>query len=180
LRPSCRGRPPPPQTYGTSATGTYRPKDEEAFSDYVKRHLEGDLGRRGVVVNREVVIRRGEGAGRGERTDIHVDAVVRGPGAEEHRTVTVIVEVKGSWYQRLYHAMQAQLVERYLRDNESQHGLYLVGWFNCPQWDDTDRRKATAIRRDLEETRERLEAKAAELSEGELRIKPLIINTALR
>jgi hypothetical protein len=25
--------------------------------------------------------------------------------------------------------------------DDGEHGLYLVGWFVCPQWDDTDGRK---------------------------------------
>lgn len=75
--------------------GVYRPKDEEAFSDYVKRHLQEDLEGKGVVVNREVVVRRGEGAGRGERTDVHVNAVAQDPRADEQVAVTLTIEAKG-------------------------------------------------------------------------------------
>jgi hypothetical protein len=56
----------------------WRPKDENSLSDYVKIHLDKDLRQRGVIVNREVEIRHGHG----ERTDIHVDAIIRGPGKE--------------------------------------------------------------------------------------------------
>lgn len=87
--------PAAPDLWNERDDRTYRPKDEEAFSDYVKRHLHGDLEGRGVVVNREVVIRKGEGPGRGERTDVHVDAVVQDSRAGEHDTVTVIIEAKG-------------------------------------------------------------------------------------
>ena len=41
----------------------FRPVDENAYSDYVKRHLERDLKYGGIIVNREVEIRRGEGSG---------------------------------------------------------------------------------------------------------------------
>lgn len=172
--------PAAPDLWNERDDGTYRPKDEEAFSDYVKRHLQEDLEGRGVVVNREVVIRRGEGPGRGERTDVHVNAVVRDPRVEEHETVTIIIEAKGCWYYHLFKAMETQLVGRYLRDNQCRHGLYLVGWFNCPQWDDEDRRKKTAARRDPREVQERLETRATDLSQENLYIGSVVLNTALR
>jgi len=111
----------------------WRPKDENSFSDYVKIHLDENLKQRGVVVNREVEIRRGAGPNRGERTDIHVDAVAHNTDGEAYDSVTVIIEVKGCWHPELDHAMKTQLVDRYLKDNRCQHGLYLVGWFNCDQ-----------------------------------------------
>ncbi len=39
----------------------YRPKDENLLSDYVKLHLERELKQRGVIVLREVEIRRRQG-----------------------------------------------------------------------------------------------------------------------
>jgi hypothetical protein len=154
--------------------------DEEAFSNYVKRHLHDDLEGRGIIVNREVVISRGEGASRGERTDVQVDAVVRDSRVEEHKTVTIIVEAKGCWHRRLYKEMEVQLANRYLRNNGFKYGLYLVGWFNCPQWDLQDSRQKTAARRNMVETQKRLETRASELSEGDLHIRAVILNTALR
>jgi hypothetical protein len=172
--------PAAPDLWNERDDGTYRPKDEEAFSDYVKRHLQEDLEGRGVVVNREVVIRQGEGPGRGERTDVHVNAVVRDPRVEEHETVTVIIEAKGCWYYHLFKAVETQLVGRYLKDNQCRHGLYLVGWFYCLQWDNEDRRKKIASRRDPCEVQKRLETRATELSQGDLHIESIILNSALR
>ena len=54
----------------------------------MKRHFETDLMGRGIVVNREVEIRRGQ------ETDIRVDAISYGPDGTAE-TVTAIVEVKG-------------------------------------------------------------------------------------
>jgi hypothetical protein len=105
---------------------------------------------------------------------------VQVPRIEEHEAVTIIVEAKGCWYYQLYKAMETQLVGRYLRDNECRHGLYLVGWFNCPQWDDEDRRKKTAARRDSRKVRELLETRATELSLEGLHIRSIVLNTALR
>ncbi len=161
-------------------TNVFRPKDENRFSDYVKRHLDEDLKKRGVVVNREVEIRRGEGAGQGERTDILVDAIMRKQNKEVYDSVTVIVEVKGCWNPELNHAMKIQLMDRYLKDNHCQHGLYLVGWFNCNQWDNKDSRKQRSPKINIDEARKQFDKRATELSQQSTRIKAFVINTALR
>ncbi len=158
----------------------WRPKDENSFSDYVKIHLDEDLRQRGVIVNREVEIRRGFGPGQGERTDIHVDAVVRGSQGEVHDSVMAIIEVKGCWNPELKHAMKAQLVDRYLQDNRCHHGVYLVGWFNCNQWDERDYRKRQAPKISTAEARHQFDAQATELSEQGTRIKAVILHAALR
>ena len=156
-------------------------KDENSLSDYVKIHLDEDLRQRGVVVNREVEIRRGQGSSRqGERTDIHVDAVVRGRGGDVYDSVMAIVEVKGCWNQELAQAMKTQLADRYLQDNRCQHGLYLVGWFNCDQWDNNGYRKSQAPKISTDEAQRQFDAQAAELSQHDLRIKAIILNTTLR
>jgi len=158
----------------------YRPKDENRFSDYVKRCLVEDLKERGIIVNREVEIRRGEGEGKGERTDIHVDAVMRNQCNEVYDSITVIIEVKGCWHQELNLAMKTQLVDRYLKDNRCKHGLYLIGWFNCPQWDNKNSRKQQSPKISIEEARKQFDAQAAELSQQSTRIKAFVMNTALR
>lgn len=158
----------------------FRPKDENRFSDYVKRHLDEDLRERGIVVNREVEIRRGEGLGQGERTDIHVDAVMRNQCKEVYDSITVIIEAKGCWHQDLDHAIKTQLVDRYLKDSRCQYGLYLVGWFNCIQWDDNDYRKKRSQNISINEARKQFDKRATELSQQSTRIKAFVINTALR
>jgi hypothetical protein len=153
----------------------WRPKDENSFSDYVKIHLDENLKQRGVIVNREVEIRRGAGPSRGERTDIHVDAVARNPDGEAYDSVTVIIEVKGCWHQELDRAMETQLVERYLKDNRCKYGLYLVGWFNCDQWDERDSRKKRAPRRSTAEAQQTLDSQAESLSQEGLHIKAVVL-----
>ena len=113
--------------------GVYRPKDEEHLSDTVARHLRGDLVDRGIIANREVQIRRREvpaaaGGQPGERTDIRVDVATRPPAGGDLEILTAIIEVKGCWHPEVATAMQTQLVDRYLRENRCQTGLYLVGW----------------------------------------------------
>jgi hypothetical protein len=158
----------------------YRPIDENGFSDYVKRHLEVDLKQRGIITNREVEIRHGEGSGKGEHTDIHVAAVVRGSNGKNHDSVSVIIEVKGCWHKERNTAMKTQLVDRYLKDNPCQHGMYLVGWFNCDQWDEEDYRKKGCPKYSIDKARKQFDAQAAELSQQGTRIKAFVMNTALR
>jgi len=160
--------------------GKYRPKDESRFSDYAKRHLEEDIKEKGIIVNREVEIRHGEGSGLGEKTDIHVDAVIRDKNREIYDSITVIIEVKGCWHKELKQAMKTQLVDRYLKDNRCQYGLYLVGWFDCAQWDNEDYRKAQVPKLTIDQAQELFDAQAVELSQQGKHIKALCINTALR
>src|SRR5258708_26860747 len=154
---------------GDESQKRYRPKDENSLSDYVKLHLERDLKQRGIIVLREVEIRRAMGGDPGERTDLYVDAYVPGPDHTKIDILTVIIEVKGCWHREVETAMQTQLVERYLKDNPGRHGLYLIGWFNCPRWDRTDYRKDDAPQINLEEAQaqytqqaERLTAQSAD------------------
>ena len=158
----------------------FKPVDENAFSDHVKRHLDRDLRQGGIIVNREVEIRRGEGSGTGQRTDIHVDAVVKGERGQVFDIVTVIIETKGCWNKELDTAMKTQLSNRYLRENQYHHGLYLVGWFNCRQWDDNDYRKKRAPRMTLQDAKEKFANQAEELSGAEKSIRAFVMNTALR
>ena len=162
------------------AKNKYKPVDENAFSDYVKRHLDSDLKKEGIIVNREVEIRRGEGSGTGERTDIHVDAIVKDDQGQVFDVVTVIIETKGCWSQGLDSAMKDQLLNRYLCESQCNQGLYLVGWFNCEQWDDDDDRKKKAPKKGLQEAREKFANQAKELSGTEKSIRAFVMNAALR
>ncbi len=45
--------------------------------------------------------------------------------------VRVITELKGFWHPEVKTAMETQLRDRYLRENQCGHGLYLVMWFLC-------------------------------------------------
>lgn len=107
----------------------FRPKEEERLSDALKLHLEDDLVGRGIVANGEVVIRGGSGGRPGERTDIHIDAIIPGHRSGVFDRVTAVVEAKGCWNGEVLTAMRDQLRDRYLDEGGSRHGLYVVGWF---------------------------------------------------
>lgn len=143
-----------------------RPKDETHLSDYIKRHLETDLNRIGLVVNREVQIRRSVPGAKatGQDTDIIVEApLIHEPGNSKD-VLRVIIEVKGCWHPEVKTAMASQLVERYLLQNECQHGIYVVGWFHGVHWDDSDYRKKTRPWGSLSAAREFLDNQATELT----------------
>lgn len=149
-----------------------KPKDESALSDFVKLHLEKDLKARQIIVNREVQIHRKE------KTDIHVDTFVRQADTQQVDMISVIIEVKGSWNRELKTAMKTQLKDRYLQNNHCQHGLYLVGWFNCDQWDADDYRKAEAPKLTLHAVQQRLEAQGRDLSGDGVYIETLVLDTS--
>ena len=133
------------------------------------------------VANREVVIRRKQGDGKpGERTDIHVDAISEDENSN-YDVVTVIVEAKGCWNTGVDTAMEEQLVGRYLLDNRCRHGIYLIGWFHCAQWDTSDPRFTLASPADLPLTRHKFEDQAIELS-GRARkvVRAFVLDAALR
>jgi hypothetical protein len=151
----------------------WRPKYENYFSDYIKRHLEEDLPDRGIIVNREVKILRRE------RTDLRIDAVSLNKENKAEDQLTVIIEVKGCWNPKLKTAMKEQLVGRYLKNNRCKHGIYLVGWFNCESWDKTDYKYRKAAKIDKDEAQAMFDQQAKELSKEDLNIKAVVIDTSL-
>jgi len=153
---------------------TFKPRDEDSLSDYIKIHLDDDLKKRGIVVNREVQIHRKQ------RTDIHVDAAIKRSEEDVSDTITVVVEVKGSWNVELNHAMQTQLVDKYLRDNHSHHGLYVVGWFASQLWDDNDWRKSKIGKLSIEDAVTQFSTQASQLSEGTTHVRALVLDATFR
>ena len=149
-----------------------KPKDESALSDFVKLHLEKDLKARQIIVNREVQIHRKE------KTDIHVDTFVRQADTQQVDMISVIIEVKGSWNRELETAMKTQLKDRYLRNNHCQYGLYLVGWFNCDQWDAQDYRRRDVLNLTLDEAKQKFSTQASELSLNSAHIEAFLLNTS--
>jgi hypothetical protein len=152
-----------------STNATIRtPKDENTFSDFVASLLTLDLGGRGIVVNREVEIQRGQ------ETDIYVNAITNTKAEGEFASVTVTIEVKGCWHRELKSAMKDQLVDRYLRDKKCSHGIYLVGWFYCAEWSDEARKQDCPKSRD--ELVEMLTTQAEELTTGALTVHCSILD----
>ena len=172
-----------PDLWNIQAGGKARPKEEEALSDYVTRFLQQKLEQRGVVLSREVQIRRkvGQGGGMGEEIDIYISAVTQDPRNKVFKTVSVIVEVKGSWNKDLKTSLEQQLARRYLADNNVRHGIYLVGWPTCPQWDQNDSKWTKTPKWTLEAAKAFFEKQAEAVSSREnVTIQSVVLNTGLR
>jgi hypothetical protein len=166
-----------PALWNDLGKGVFRPKEENWLSDYVAQHLRRDLKDRGIILNREVEIRRRSSPSGepGEETDIQVDAIL----PRSHGQLTVIVEVKGCWHKELQTAMESQLLGRYLRENRFRYGLYLVGWYVCPQWDKTHDALNRVPFDDLGAARSFFEDQAARLSTAEKSLRAYVLNAAL-
>ncbi len=160
----------------------YRPKDENTFSDYIKRHLDDDLKKR-IITTREPQIRKGRGNRPGENLDITVEL----PATDNRPSLKVIIECKGCWHTDIYNAMKNQLVDRYLKDNSCQYGLYLVGWYGCSICYNQTCRNKNNIKKTkpcqkgaINDLKAGLEKQANDLSKNGLYIKMFVLNVALR
>lgn len=155
----------------------FRPKSENDLSDYIKTYLEDDLRHSGIVAMREVEISRRQGIGGkpGERTDIYVAGIVN----RTNELIRVVIEVKGCWHENVLGAMKEQLVDRYLKDKD-YCGIYLIGWFDCHQWDGKDPRRKKIPNLTLKEARNEFDRQANSLSKNGKTIKSFVLNCALR
>jgi hypothetical protein len=163
-----------PAAFDLWNTSTYKPKSENECSDYITRYLREELKERGVIIAREVEIRRSTLPGTGERTDIHVDVAVEA----ESRTVSIVIEVKGCWNKGIPDDMSDQLAHRYLRDN-SRTGIFLVCWFQSAVWDASDPRK-NDCKKDPAALSDTLQKEALALRKESSDIRPMIVNCSLR
>ncbi|SIN91326.1 NACHT domain-containing protein [Agromyces cerinus] len=154
-----------PESHLLWDTHSRRPKSEDEISDYVRNALLQEVAGNGIVVNREVQVRRNRPSGVPERTDLRIDAL-RSESASGDATLTVIVESKGSWNAELVDALEGQLVDRYLRDHPGAGGVYLVFWFDGDYWSDQDPRRAPALSRTRELVEARLSAAHAALADS--------------
>jgi hypothetical protein len=155
-----------------------RPKTEPRLSECIELHLRDDIGRLGVIVNREVEISNYRGLGLGERVDLLVSCHRRA-GTSHSGSLALAIEVKGCWNAHLHEAMETQLVQRYLSKGGLQAGLYVVGYFQCPNWADDDQRKADSLRNtsgDLSALSQRFVAQAARLTSERFRVSAFVLD----
>ena len=155
----------------------FTPKDENAFSDELKRSLEEEL--KGVIISREVEIRKTISSDQhtGQNIDIRIDVL------NDHGRFSVIIEVKGCWNPGLNKNIETQLADRYLANNaDCNHGIYLVGWFLCNSWDEKnkkDRMPSSFNFNSIEEAQNYFDEKAKELSDKKI-IKAFIMDARIR
>jgi hypothetical protein len=149
------------------------PKDEEVFSNWVKIELQNLLSSKGIILNREVQIHIRE------RTDIHVDAVTRDARSKELDQLKVIIEAKGCWNREIRTAMETQLVNRYLKDNDCRHGIYLVGWFLCDVWSKRDSRWRAVKFKTLNDLNDYLTRQARRVSRDGNQIRAVVLDVSI-
>ncbi|MEV8547264.1 hypothetical protein [Streptomyces sp. NPDC051572] len=131
---------------------------EDDFSDFITALLRQDIGGHRVVINREVEIARPRLPGR--RTDIQVQATAP-PSEHGDGPLTVVIECKGCWNRDLPTALADQLVRDYLRTPRTA-GIYLIGYFDCPRWDEDDRRRRHRAVHTIEALQQEQDARAQE------------------
>ncbi|REE17747.1 hypothetical protein B0G71_0712 [Paraburkholderia sp. BL27I4N3] len=117
------------------------PKHEPRLSDWLALELRARLSARGAVVNREVQVRSHNPKGLGERTDILIEVSTAGKRRLSDEVLQLVIEIKGCWNRELLSSPEVQLRDNYMKAMEAGHGIYLVFWFLCDRWCDSDPRK---------------------------------------
>jgi hypothetical protein len=176
IQQKLHGETPEAQFLWDSRGGWY-PKEETALSDYIKRRLEDDLNERGILLQREVEIRRSVGDGSGQRIDIRASTLQNDP-RRTSAEANAIIEVKGCWNSDLRRSMQDQLKARYLRHNLCRHGLFLCVWFGKSRWNEDDSRRAKAPS-NKDDVKRYLEQQASELSTDGVAIRSFLLDASL-
>jgi hypothetical protein len=166
------------------ANGGWRPKNEYALQAYLTHELNLRLRRRGVIVNREVMIKPTDPlTGAGERTDILVEATPRTKNTDGTiaQRVAVVIEIKGVWNDSMPTAQQTQLAGSYLPAASSSAGIYLIGWFPLEPWTVGDKkRRAAAAKHDRAQLFVMLNAQAAAIAgDNPLTCRPYLLDVQL-
>jgi hypothetical protein len=107
-----------------------RAGDRARHRQLLKDRPEG----RGVFIAREPEIRPSRTTkGRGESTDIWIEALI-GRKTTDAERATIVIELKGSSNKDLMTALRGQLVDRYLDPPSHRDGIYLVARFSRDHW----------------------------------------------
>lgn len=153
-----------------------QPKYENDLSDFIVLHLRRDL--KNVLVNREVEIRPTRGKIKGEEPDILVQTFKRDSSGTQYEALSLIIETKCCWHNEFLVAMETQLKERYLKNNDCKYGLYLGGWYLCDSWDTKDNKcnQTKRLNKTLEEIKEYFNNQATSLSCDGNFIKSIVLD----
>jgi hypothetical protein len=161
-------------------THSRRPKSEEEISDYLKIELESQLLESGVVVNREVQVRRIKPTGLPERTDLRIEAL---PRQEDQPAGPLKIpgEVKGAWNAGVTNSVESQLIDRYMADFQTSYGIYIAIWFDLESWTDNDsRKKQAASHGSREHLDSALKEQATKQLENGKKIAVVVLDASLR
>lgn len=145
---------------------TFRPIEEDGFSDAVRLFLRRELVEKGIIANREVEVARVPGAPIGRRTDIRIDALRHSPDSGVFDNITAVIESKGCWNSALFDALKDQLYADYMVTLRAPVGIYLVAWFDKLKWDSEDRRRGQTPELTIPEVQARLDYEANSIPQG--------------
>ena len=157
----------------------YSPKEENRLSDYVKIYLQKEIISHGIIVNREVEVKPKTGDAPGQNIDIQVNAINLEEQNEENKIISVTIEVKGCWNNEIKTSMENQLLKRYLTDNNTDHGIYLIGWYKSNRWDTEDYRNKKCLNATLERTRKKFDNQAKSLSTSDKHLYSFVLDLSL-
>jgi hypothetical protein len=157
--------------YHIGGVMVYQPKPEEPLSREIALSLHDLLRNRGVSAHLESKIREGE------YVDVLVSTVTAG---SKPRPVSLIIEVKGCWNPGVRSSLRKQLAERYLKENSSGFGIYLVVQFLCEAWDQRDNREKKAWKESLSGMRTFLKAQAERVNSAtQSSIRAFVLDASL-
>ncbi|MFJ4823067.1 hypothetical protein ACIP5L_07265 [Streptomyces bacillaris] len=159
----------------------WRPKPEAALCAYLTHELILRLAGHRVAINREVLIHPTDPYGAGDRTDLLVEAMPSpgdDPNSAASGSVRLVIEVKGSWNDKVPTAQVEQLAGRYLPESGTDAGIYIVGWYPIALWNATgDNRKTQAKKLQPDTLLVDLLEQGANLSQmGAVHVRPMLIN----
>ncbi len=149
----------------------FTPKGEVHISREIAHELQDILYLRGIKVTREVKIREDQ------IVDIYLSAVT---ADSRKRIVSMIIEVKGCWHAELKEAQETQLAMKYLKDNLSKQGIYLVVWFLCDKWSKQDQRRRKTPKQAPAELRSFLDRQSAGVNDATgSAIRPFVLDATI-
>jgi hypothetical protein len=168
------GQPPAaPELWNTGST--YTPKDEGELSNWLSLRLSAELGA-GFDVGRERLV-SGGARGRGKSVDLQVVYPLPDGSSE---ALQLLIEVKGCWEPGLVGKLRSQLAMGYMRTTDIHEGVFLVFWFGCEKWDESDGRRRRCGFDSAEEARRDLTAEALAVSADlNLRIEAVVLDSSL-
>jgi hypothetical protein len=100
-------------------------------------------------------------SGIGQRTDLLVQA--QAP-TDPTRTLRVVIETKGCWNDEIPHALEQQLVDRYVSKWPGSAGVFLVAWFDPAHGYRTGTWRTDPVRRNPTNLSQHLNHRAADAS----------------
>jgi hypothetical protein len=134
----------------------WMPRSETQFTTLLTERIQAKLD--GVILRQEVQLNLRYADTAGSEPDI--EAIVLHAGEE----ISVFVEVKGIWHDKVETAIEHQLADRYLTGARSLTGIYLVAAFASEHWVSGDTRRSKARKHDPDALRQFLEEEAERLS----------------